>query len=217
MSNNEWTDWYGDGECPVADDALVDIEFRGGPFNFGKSFAGNLRWGHRGNACDIIRYRLHQSEQQEPQPQPGDILTLAQALRIVADNLDAGRDGGYGLEISTEESDWITAQGHRVGLIVAKARVRHLRLAPPRPRTVTIDGEVFEVPEPLREQPKHGDEYWCTSRIMDEIRATVYSWHENNQDISRLRDQQIYATQADAEKRAAIERKIFGTTKDNGK
>ena len=218
MSNNEWTDWYGDGECPVADDdALFDVEFRCGISHIGGSCASGMEWGHTGSGGDIIRYRLHQSEQQAPQPKPGDALTLAQALRIVADNLDSGLTYGHGLEFIFKEDKWVHAAGHCLDLIVNKAKAGDLRLPPPRPRTVTIDGEVFEVPEPLRERPKHGDNYWYTEVKGEDIAAARWPWTGSLEDACKLRNGRAYATQADAEKRAAIERKIFGTTQGDEK
>ena len=84
------------------------------------------------------------------------------------------------------------------------------RLAPPRPRTVTIDGEVFEVPEPLRERPKQETSYWYIVIEGGEVAVASWPWVGSLEDAHKLRNWQVYATQADAEKRAAIERKIFG-------
>ena len=63
-----WIEWNG-GECPVADGALVACKIRTGKeWRNGKAIKADvLRWSHTGSTADIIAYRLHKSEQAEPE------------------------------------------------------------------------------------------------------------------------------------------------------
>lgn len=53
---SDWIKWN-DGECPVEEDALVDVEFRNGLRDVRQAFG--LRWNHNGSDGDIIAYRRH--------------------------------------------------------------------------------------------------------------------------------------------------------------
>jgi hypothetical protein len=64
MSENAWIEWSG-GECPVADDALIQVRFRVWEEGQGESLKKNppqparrFRWYHNDSGSDIIAYRL---------------------------------------------------------------------------------------------------------------------------------------------------------------
>ena len=59
-----WIEWKG-GECPVEDDAVIDIRFRDG--NEERGVHADWDWEHSGGG-DIIAYRLHKPEQKKPDP-----------------------------------------------------------------------------------------------------------------------------------------------------
>lgn len=50
-----WVDWHG-GDCPVADDTLVEVMGRCGESDTDRASA--FRWWHGGNGYDTIRYRI---------------------------------------------------------------------------------------------------------------------------------------------------------------
>lgn len=51
-----WIEWAG-GECPVADDQRVHVQFRDGEVI--NTASGNcIRWSHKGTLRDIIAYRI---------------------------------------------------------------------------------------------------------------------------------------------------------------
>lgn len=52
----DWIEWDG-GECPVPEDACVDVRFRGGDTDE-RSRAGMWSWNTGCNNYDIIAYRL---------------------------------------------------------------------------------------------------------------------------------------------------------------
>lgn len=58
QADDGWIEWHG-GECPVHEDAIVEIKTR----YFGKDSgkAGQFRWKDMRNASDIIAYRVVQS------------------------------------------------------------------------------------------------------------------------------------------------------------
>ena len=58
-----WIEWKG-GECPVEDDAVIDIRFRDG--NEERGVDADWDWEHSGGG-DIIAYRLHKPEQAKPE------------------------------------------------------------------------------------------------------------------------------------------------------
>lgn len=53
---SEWTEWNG-GECPVAPDTQVDVQWRQGIKELGGK-AGNLYWGRDDKHYDIVAYRV---------------------------------------------------------------------------------------------------------------------------------------------------------------
>lgn len=53
-----WTAWGG-GECPVPKEIMVDVKYRDSFALSGSTKnAPRLRWGHEGNAGDIVAYRV---------------------------------------------------------------------------------------------------------------------------------------------------------------
>lgn len=78
-----------------------------------------------------------------------EILTTAQVLRHVADNLDAGRNSGHGLQIHAD-GKW---EDIKSPVVVMHADEHRLK-----PRTRMLNG--FEVPAPLDVMPEIGEEYW---------------------------------------------------------
>lgn len=57
--NDGWIEWGG-GECPIPDDALVEVQFRNRTaFHVAKTSDANLlRWSQDGSDMDIIAYRM---------------------------------------------------------------------------------------------------------------------------------------------------------------
>ncbi|MCR4297229.1 MAG: hypothetical protein NUV75_00540 [Gallionella sp.] len=56
LAGEDWIPWAG-GECPVHQDALVDLELRSGDFK--RSIRAKIwYWYHAGERCDIIAYRV---------------------------------------------------------------------------------------------------------------------------------------------------------------
>lgn len=53
-----WVSWAG-GECPVAKDVMVEMEFKDGSVE--RDYAGNWCWLHRWGSADIIAYRIIQT------------------------------------------------------------------------------------------------------------------------------------------------------------
>lgn len=54
--DDEWIEWGG-GQCPVADDQRVHVQFRDGEVI--NTASGNcIRWSHKGTSSDIIAYRI---------------------------------------------------------------------------------------------------------------------------------------------------------------
>lgn len=79
-----------------------------------------------------------------------DILTTAQVLRHVADNMDAGRPEGCGLQFEaagTFKDAVSPVRGTNIGI--------RYRL---KPRTRMLNG--FEVPAPMDVMPDVGSRYW---------------------------------------------------------
>ena len=64
--NDGWIDWAG-GECPLVDDALVEVRYRNEKSYHikGINAAGKWNWRHDGHEGDIIAYRLHQPQESE--------------------------------------------------------------------------------------------------------------------------------------------------------
>ncbi len=57
MADNPWIEWQG-GECPVADDTMVDAKLRGGDIRDNYA-AGVLDWSRRQEPkWHIIAYRI---------------------------------------------------------------------------------------------------------------------------------------------------------------
>ena len=150
-------------------------------------------------------------------PQPGDLLTEAQALRWMADNLDAGRDRCAGLEL------WNRAKGEWAGGLSApdvppKTRVGRIRVALPKQRTVNIDGTEYPVPEPMKQKPGVGQQYWFVEN--DEIAVHFWGGDDIDQgrwlrtasqaDQRRLAEGNAYATREAADQALAIDRAIYG-------
>lgn len=67
--DGKWIPWAG-GECPVDDNARVDVEFRDRDVAVG-CLANNWNWGHSGRDGDIIAYRLT-PEFLEYKPEPAE-------------------------------------------------------------------------------------------------------------------------------------------------
>ncbi|AGN34071.1 hypothetical protein FDI66_gp24 [Aeromonas phage pIS4-A] len=64
--NDGWIDWGG-GECPVSDNAMVDVRYRDGQIHKAQR-ADSYEWGHGyahfvTTSADIIAYRLHQPQE----------------------------------------------------------------------------------------------------------------------------------------------------------
>lgn len=64
--NYGWIDWGG-GECPVSDNAMVDVRYRDGQIHKAQR-ADSYEWGHGyahfvTTSADIIAYRLHQPQE----------------------------------------------------------------------------------------------------------------------------------------------------------
>jgi len=51
-----WIEWAG-GECPVADNRVVRVRYRG-DFQEDKCIAGSMIWNHSGEEDDIVAYRV---------------------------------------------------------------------------------------------------------------------------------------------------------------
>lgn len=64
--NDGWIEWGG-GECPVSDNAMVDVRYRDGQIHKAQ-LADSYEWGHGyahfvTTSADIIAYRLHQPQE----------------------------------------------------------------------------------------------------------------------------------------------------------
>lgn len=58
-ADESWVRWYGDAECPVADDARIEVVFRGdNEVGACEWPAGSYRWDHINTGSDIIAYRV---------------------------------------------------------------------------------------------------------------------------------------------------------------
>ncbi len=55
-ADDGWIEWEGRGECPVGNNAVIDIKFRDGSVRL-KGDAHWLWW-HAGNGYDIVAYRI---------------------------------------------------------------------------------------------------------------------------------------------------------------
>lgn len=53
---NEWIEWGG-GACPVADETIVDVRFRGGDSDL-ESYAIDWDWSDGDHEYDIVAYRI---------------------------------------------------------------------------------------------------------------------------------------------------------------
>lgn len=53
----DWIEWKG-GECPVADDAIVEAKMPYKPGGVRFRRAGDCDWSHEGIDTDIIAYRV---------------------------------------------------------------------------------------------------------------------------------------------------------------
>lgn len=96
------------------------------------------------------------------------ILTTAQVLRHVADNLDAGRPEGHGLQLASggdfENPIWGAAKGEQYRL---------------KPRTRMLNG--FEVPAPMDVMPEVGEKYWIVVMHRDKGVVDVnFTKHETD-------------------------------------
>lgn len=60
---NEWIEWAGDAEAPVAYEDLLAIRFRDGKEVWARQYQraafANMVWAHDGTVADIVAYRLH--------------------------------------------------------------------------------------------------------------------------------------------------------------
>lgn len=116
-----------------------------------------------------------------------DILTTAQVLRHVADNLDAGRESSYGLQVHDHDG--------LVNLLCPLAAIRNGTKICLKPRTRALNG--FEVPAPMDVMPVAGVKYWTVSATSEDgVDCCIFG----NDDI----DQRVFsfglmfATESDA-------------------
>lgn len=80
--NDGWIDWGG-GECPVSDNAMVDVRYRDGQIRKAQR-ADSYEWGHGyahfvTTSADIISYRLHQ-QQEAAQPKADEEADLNECI-----------------------------------------------------------------------------------------------------------------------------------------
>lgn len=98
-----------------------------------------------------------------------DILTTAQVLRHVADNLDAGRPEGHGLQFEAPGTF-----KDAVNPIWGAASGKQYRL---KPRTRMLNG--FEVPAPMDVIPEKGMEYWSPCVVASSgVTGAEFTGHE---------------------------------------
>ena len=152
------------------------------------------------------------SDEPEPsalKPKPGDILSEPQALRWAADNLDAGRKPGEGLEWWDAHCEFWGSSDYLLATdVLNHAIYDSLRVAAPKQRTVTIDGAEYPVPEPMKQKPGIGHQYWFVEH--GEIVGHIWGGGDN---IDHERWRQVrrhYATREEAKQERDIHRAIYG-------
>ena len=110
-----WIGWSG-GECPVEDDAIIDIRFRDGHEERGVD--ADWDWEHSGGG-DIIAYRLHKQEQAKSDycesvtrsiPEPSDKPTIEQLASDYRNKLDYANRKQDEADKANMESDAALAQ-----------------------------------------------------------------------------------------------------------
>ncbi|QDP55704.1 MAG: hypothetical protein Tp138OMZ00d2C19078241_36 [Prokaryotic dsDNA virus sp.] len=116
-----------------------------------------------------------------------EILTTAQVLRHVADNLDAGREDGYGLQMHGC-SGWIN-------LLCPLAAIRNGHKLRLKPRTRMMNG--FEVPAPLDHEPESRLRYWTIEATSKDGVIDV-PWFADADDQRVLSQGLMFATKEDA-------------------
>lgn len=178
------------GEQPVPDGTPIEVEHEDGE-RFATVAGGryNKHWGADAGKGTIVRWRFRFDETGETMTD-GQEYTPAQMLHMVADAMERGDEPADCFE-PTEPlhiNCWTDA--------AALAANDRLRL---RPRTIRI-GDV-DVPEPLREAPPMGTEYYVPDP--GEVDLTcAYTWNKDPVDRSFLFSNMCHRTHESARQHA---------------
>lgn len=132
----------------------------------------------------------------------GETMTAVEAFEHMRRNVEEGRIPGDGIEVESVLGNWVPVDYPNTADLLDKAAENSVRHTP---RTITVAG--VEVPEPMREVPEHGAEYWFVNNggcVHNDI------WRGVGIDYGRLRQGNVFATREGAEARAEAERRLFG-------